>query len=1005
MSPLSSFSENGIRAECETAGMATTSTCRHCGAPLTGDARDGFCPKCLFGLAGVGTLSESPPDEEEIGAIIGRYKLLEKVGEGGFGAVYVAEQREPVKRRVALKIIKLGMDTKQVIARFEAERQALALMDHPNIARVLDGGATDGGRPYFVMELVRGRRITDYCDQNNLSTEDRLSLFIQVCHAVQHAHQKGVIHRDIKPSNILVTVVDGQPVPKIIDFGIAKATHGQLTEQTVYTQLHQFIGTPAYMSPEQAQLSGVDVDTRSDVYSLGVLLYELLTGHTPFDAKTLVAAGLDEMRRIIRETEPPRPSTRLSALEAAEQTTVARRRQSEPPKLFHQVRGDLDWIVMKSLEKERARRYETANSLAGDIEHHLRLEPVSAAAPSVLYRFQKFARRNKTALSVASVVAVLLMAGSVVSTWQAVRATRAEANEKAQRLLAEQGRNRALAAEKQAAEQAAIATAVNDFLQNDLLGQAGSRAQAYAGFEPEANLTVRQALERASQRIGDRFTNQPLTESAIRLVIGDALQDVGRHTESLPHLLRAVELCQATLGTDHLETLKCMDHLAAAYADAGDLQRALPLFEKTLKLRQTKLGPDHPDTLMTMFLLGHAYTQAGKLEVAVALLEQALALSRASLGPDHPITFESMTHLAVAYAYAGKPDRSLPLFEEMLKLQRAKLGPDHPDTLVSMHHLVSDYLTAGKLDLALGLGQENLKRLTATFGPDGRHTLACRHNLGVVYLALGEFTRATLLLEEVLKSSRALLGADHPRTLLTMHWLVQTYQQAGRLDQAWSLCQEAVELARSKLGPEHFITLRLAGDLGCGYLQAGNLEQALALHEQTFASAKATLGADHPTTLLALDNLGWDYLEAGKSDQARSAFEEALKLQRLKLGPEHPDTLTTLAALVECRLRQGDYTNAEPLAHECFDLRQKTTPTGWRTFAAQSFLGMALLGQKKYAEAERFLLPACAGLKQVKDRIPARSRASLRQTGEALVQLYEAMGNPNEAARWKRELQ
>ncbi|HVU22589.1 MAG TPA: serine/threonine-protein kinase, partial [Opitutus sp.] len=319
-----------------------------------------------------------PRPEERAGDLIGRYKLLQQIGEGGCGVVYMAEQTAPVVRRVALKVIKLGMDTKAVIARFEAERQALAMMDHPNIAKVLDAGTTDNGRPFFVMELVRGIPITKYCDENNVSTAARLSLFEQVCHAIQHAHQKGIIHRDIKPSNILVTLHDGVPVPKVIDFGIAKATQGKLTDATVFTAFEQFIGTPAYMSPEQAEMSGLDIDTRSDIYSLGVLLYELLTGRPPFDPKSFVEAGLDEMRRMIREVEPPKPSTRLNTLTVADRTTVAKLRGTQPTQLRSQLSGDLDWIVMKALEKNRMRRYESASAFAADLQRHLHNEPVTA---------------------------------------------------------------------------------------------------------------------------------------------------------------------------------------------------------------------------------------------------------------------------------------------------------------------------------------------------------------------------------------------------------------------------------------------------------------------------------------------------------------------------------------------------------------------------------------------------------------------------------------------------
>ncbi len=494
-----------------------------CAAKNAGD----FLEQPAAGLSGdadlaslVSELSEKPGDR------IGRYKLLEKIGEGGCGVVYMAEQEEPVRRRVALKVIKLGMDSSSVIARFEAERQALALMDHPNIAKVFDGGATQTGRPYFVMELVRGVRITEFCDEARLSTRARLRLFVQVCQAVQHAHQKGVIHRDLKPSNILVTVNDGAPVPKVIDFGIAKATGQRLTDKTLFTHFHAFIGTPAYMSPEQAEMSSVDIDTRSDIYSLGVLLYELLTGKTPFDGEELLRSGLDEMRRIIRETEPPRPSTRLTNLAAAdlrrlksrettqEEIGASSRRLVHIKELVNLLRGDLDWIVMKCLEKDRTRRYDTANALAADIQRHLTNEPVIARPPSAAYLFQKAFRRNKLMFTAVSAVVLALLFGLAISVWQYQGKSQAE---REQHRLREQAEVRALEAneaQKQAARQRDLATVR---LYDSLLRESRSIRQArQVGYR-------QQVVDRIQQAISLQSTNK--NQSALREEITACLGD------------------------------------------------------------------------------------------------------------------------------------------------------------------------------------------------------------------------------------------------------------------------------------------------------------------------------------------------------------------------------------------------------------------------------------------------------------------------------------------------
>jgi len=553
------------------------------------------------------------------------------------------------------------MDTRQVIARFEAERQALALMDHPNIARVLDAGATQTGRPYFVMELAKGVPLTEYCDANRLSTPERLALFIEVCHAVQHAHQKGIIHRDLKPSNVLVTLHDGKPVPKIIDFGVAKATSQRLTEKTMFTSYGQMIGTPAYMSPEQAEMGGLDVDTRSDIYALGVLLYELLTGTTPFDEKHLRSAGYQEIQRIIREVEPLKPSTRLSNRKDT-LASVAASRRTDPARLARLVRGDLDWIVMKTLEKDRARRYETADGLVLDIQHHLAHEPVLAGPPGAAYRARKFLRRHRTGVAAGLLVFLALGAGLAAATVGLLRA-RDSAR------VAEQEADRAT-------QEAAKAEAVTRFFQETL---AFVDPQNARGRE----VTVRAVFDRAAKNIGTKFAGQPLVEAAVRETLGTTYLALGDYAAGHAQLSSAFGIRRQILGEEHPDTLSSMMNLGNALNDQGKAAEAEQMHRQVLEVRERVLGKEHPGTLASMVNLGNALHNQGKYAEAEQMYRQVLEAKERVLGKEHPDTLASMMNLANASLGQGKSAQAEQMYRQVLGIQERVLGKEHPHTLIS----------------------------------------------------------------------------------------------------------------------------------------------------------------------------------------------------------------------------------------------------------------------------------------------------------------------------------
>ena len=736
---------------------------------------------------------------------MGPYRVLALLAQGGMGMVYVAEQSEPVRRRVALKVIKAGMDTREVVARFEAERQALAVMDHPSIAKVLDGGATADGRPYFVMELVKGIPITEYCDTHRLSTRERLLLFVDVCHAVQHAHQKGIIHRDLKPSNVLVMLQDGKPVPKVIDFGIAKALAHPLTERSLLTEVGHTVGTPAYMSPEQADPSALDVDTRTDVYSLGIMLFELLVGRLPIDPVE-VGLAIYLMRLAQRDASIGTPSAKLSTLGNAA-ATVSLQRRSDPKSLHRELRGDLDWIVMKALEPDRTRRYETVNGLAMDITRHLSDEPVTARPPSTLYRLSRFARRNRLAVAAGAIVAATLVIGLSVAAVGLVRARRAEA-------LARQ--------EGETSRQVA------SFLTGLFRVSDPSEARGNS-------VTAREILDRGAERIRGELASQPLVQAKLMHTMGVVYREMGLFSQAQPLLEQAIATGGEGVAADDPDLQASLLELAGVEQQQGRFSDAEALYRATLTVREQTLGPGDPGLMVPLSALGGMLVTRGRLPEAESLLTRAVALRARSTAPEDVDYARTLRHLASAYLAQGRYAEAEPAFRRALAMYERVAGADHPDVGRLLNNLGIVYYGLQRYDEAeqyYGRAEANLSR---SLGEDHPNVASININLGEIAWRKRRFPDAERRLQLALAILAKRVDPADTRIATAEFDLANVVRDAGRLAESEPHYRKALQLREKAFGLE----APPVAEVLAGYAAMLRLRNRVAEAEQMEARARA----------------------------------------------------------------------------------------------------------------------------------------------------------------------
>jgi non-specific serine/threonine protein kinase/serine/threonine-protein kinase len=777
------------------------------------------------------------------------FRLRRKLGEGGMGEVFEADQTDPIRRKVAIKLIKKGMESEGILTRFENERQALALMNHPAIAQVFNSGILPDGRPYFVMEYVEGLPITRYCDDSRMKLSDRLALFQRVCEGIQHAHHRGVMHRDLKPANILVTIQDGKPAPKVIDFGIAKATGPQLTEKTFFTSLGEFMGTPDYISPEQADRGGVDIDTRSDVYSLGVVLYELVVGALPFDPKRLRQSGFQEMLKIIRDEDPPTPVHRFRSLEG-DTAAAARKRSSDARSIQKEISGDLEWIIMKALEKDRQRRYNSPLDLALDIGRYLRNEPVLAGPPGVIYRTKKFVKRHRMGVLAASLSVLALIVSVIGTTLGMVRAKKAE--------------NLAV---REAETSREISSFLTDLFKISDPGEVRGKV-----------ITAREILDKGLDKIKTGLKKQPDIRANLLGTMGTVYMNLGLYNTAQPLLQEALEYKKRAIPSDYPALVEGMINLGTLFLYRKD-KEAESLLREAIALGERKLGPGHPILAKALGNLAIFYWIQGEYARAEPLVRTALAINEKARGPEDSETIKNQNNLALIYKAQGKYAEAEPLFLTVLEKWRKSLGSDHPYEAQCLNNLADLYRTQGKYTQARPLLEKSLRIFEKTYGPDHPLVAQSLSNMAALSFDMGNYDQAQLLHIKSMTIKEKALGPDHPDVAASLNDLGEIFSVQGKYGQAENFFRRAMAIWEKSFGPDHPILAYPLNNLAKIFSAQGNDAQAEAMLVRSLGVLEKALGPDHPDVAQVLDDMARFYEKSGRKNDAKKLDERVRKIR------------------------------------------------------------------------------------------------------------------------------